>query len=392
MRALWHACTKGGGKGALPEEKNKLLPLQQPQLQHQLSQQQLLVAPTSLVKVESAMILLPGASRVLQQILETVRFISILKHILPEKPLEVDFHLTEFDDVRYHIKASAKEPKQVLLSISLPQSPPETVLSAGLPFGAIEAVKGAFGSVSQVVDPPENDYHLTLNVDVGSFPTDEDFKMYVLDHVHEDLYADGLADQLITKLASLRSVVLGAPLREILKHLATKTVAPDADRLVALMHRPRESYFVIPQAEKVTVVFPMRFKDSNDVILGTSFLQEFMEARRSPGLSTAPPCVWSPSPPLELKGAPGQALDANAGFVSFVIFPRHVEGDKLDKSVWILSTFYAYVSYHIKCSKAFMHTRMRRRVETLIQVLNRAKPEVEKEKKSMSGRSFKRAV
>ncbi|KAG6542247.1 hypothetical protein Mapa_016375 [Marchantia paleacea] len=368
MRALWHACTKGGGKGALPEEKNKLLPQQQPQLQHQLSQQQLLVAPTSLVKVESAMILLPGASRVLQQVL-----LSRLRST--EKPAEVDFHLTEFDDVRYHIKASAKEPKQVLLSISLPQSPPETVLSGGLPFGAIEAVKGAFGSVSQVVDPPENDYHLTLNVDVGSFPTDE-----------------GLADQLITKLASLRSVVLGAPLREILKHLATKTVAPDADRLVALMHRPRESYFVIPQAEKVTVVFPMRFKDSNDVILGTSFLQEFMEARRSPGLNTAPPCVWSPSPPLELKGAPGQALDANAGFVSFVIFPRHVEGDKLDKSVWILSTFYAYVSYHIKCSKAFMHTRMRRRVETLIQVLNRAKPEVEKEKKSMSGRSFKRAV
>jgi actin related protein 2/3 complex subunit 2 len=45
--------------------------------------------------------------------------------------------------------------------------------------------------------------------------------------------------------------------------------------------------------------------------------QEFMEARRSAGLSTAPPCLWSPSPPLELKGAPAHALDANSGFVSF---------------------------------------------------------------------------
>jgi actin related protein 2/3 complex subunit 2 len=31
-----------------------------------------------------------------------------------------------------------------------------------------------------------------------------------------------------------------------------------------------------------------------------------------------------------------------------VIFPRHVEPDKLERIVWNLSTFYAYVSYHIK--------------------------------------------
>ena len=31
-----------------------------------------------------------------------------------------------------------------------------------------------------------------------------------------------------------------------------------------------------------------------------------------------------------------------------MIFPRHVEGEKLDRIVWNLSTFYAYVSYHIK--------------------------------------------
>ena len=31
-----------------------------------------------------------------------------------------------------------------------------------------------------------------------------------------------------------------------------------------------------------------------------------------------------------------------------VIFPRHVEGKKLDRTVWNLSTFHAYVSYHVK--------------------------------------------
>lgn len=53
--------------------------------------------------------------------------------------------------------------------------------------------------------------------------------------------------QQMTKVASLRTVVLGAPLRVILKHLSTRSVAPDADNLVALMHRPRQSYFLIPQ-------------------------------------------------------------------------------------------------------------------------------------------------
>lgn len=35
------------------------------------------------------------------------------------------------------------------------------------------------------------------------------------------------------------------------------------------------------------------------------------------GLSNAPPCSWSPTPPLELKDASSEALSVNAGFVIF---------------------------------------------------------------------------
>lgn len=47
--------------------------------------------------------------------------------------------------------------------------------------------------------------------------------------------------------------------------------------------------------------------------------------------------------------------------------------------------------YHIKCSKAYMHDRMRKRVDSLLQVLNRAKAEPlePKEKKTMTGKTFK---
>ncbi|MCO5594857.1 hypothetical protein L7F22_048892 [Adiantum nelumboides] len=269
----------------------------------------------------------------------------------------------------FGVEASSNDASSMILSIALPAPPPEAVLSGGLPFGAVEAVKNTFGLAVQVVDPPEPDFHLTLKLDLSKLPPDEDDRV-----------------ELMIKVACLRAIVLGAPLRDVLKHLAAKVMAPEADRLMAVVHRPRESFFVIPQPDKVTIVFPMRFKDSNDSVLATSFLQEFMEARRAGGLNTAPSCQWSPHPPIELKGAPAHALDANAGFVLFVILPRHVEGEKLDKTVWSLCTFHAY------CSKAFMHTRMRRRVETLIQALNRAKPEEEKEAKLMQGRSFKRLV
>ncbi|XP_021686303.2 actin-related protein 2/3 complex subunit 2A isoform X4 [Hevea brasiliensis] len=285
---------------------------------------------------------------VLQTLLNRVH-ISFL-----EKAVELDYHWVEFDDVRYHVQVSMKNPNVLLLSVSLPIPPPETVFLGGLPFGAIEAIKASYGVIVQILDPPRDGFNLTLKLNLSKLPPDEEFR-----------------HSLLVKIASVREVVLGAPLRLVLKHLATRTVAPDMDQLLALVHRPNESFFLVPQAEKVTVVYPMRFKDSIDTSLATSFLQEFVEARRTAALNNAPPCLWSPTPPQELKEAPAYALSANAGFVSFVIFPRHVEGKKLDRTVWNLSTFHAYVNYHVKA-------------------LDRAKPDLEEKKKSPNSRSFKR--
>ncbi|XP_041027404.1 actin-related protein 2/3 complex subunit 2A-like isoform X1 [Juglans microcarpa x Juglans regia] len=312
------------------------------------------------------MILLQSHSRfLLQTLLNRVQNL--------EKGVEFDNHWVEFDDVRYHIQVSLKNPHILLLSVSLPTPPPEAIFFGGLPSGAIEAIKAAYGVIVQILDPPRDGFNLTLKLNLSKLPPDEGYK-----------------HALLVKIASIRETVLGAPLRVILKQLAARTAASNMDRRFAIVHRPNESFFLVPQVGKVTVMFPMRFKDSVDIVLATSFLQEFVEARRTAGLNNAPSCMWSPSPPLELKGAPAETLSANAGFVTFVIYPRHVEGKRLDRTVWSLSTFHAYVSYHVKCSEGFMHTRMRRRVESLIQALDRAKPELEKSKKTMLSRSFKR--
>ncbi|KAL8160530.1 hypothetical protein V2J09_002067 [Rumex salicifolius] len=289
------------------------------------------------------------------------------------KGVELDCNWMEFDDIRFHVQASMKNANVVLLSVSLPVPPPEAVFVGGLPFGAIEAIKASYGVVAHILDPPRDGFNLTMKLNLSKLPPDEESRK-----------------ALLVKIASVREVVLGAPLRVILKYLASRSVAPDMNKLVALVHRPNESFFLVPQADKVTVIFPMRFKDSIDTILATSFLQEFMDARRGPGLNNAPYCTWASSPPEELDGIPNEALSANAGFVTFVILPRHVEGAKLDRTVWNLSTFHAYVRYHVKCSEGFTHTRMRRRVESFIEALGHAKPNVENSKKLNAETSFKR--
>ncbi|RYR27399.1 hypothetical protein Ahy_B01g051433 [Arachis hypogaea] len=277
------------------------------------------------------MILLQSHSRFLLQTL-----LNRLQNL--EKGIELDHHWVEFDDVRYHVQVSTKNPHVLLLSVSLPPPSSETIFVNGLPFGAIDAIKAAYGATVQIKDPPRDGFNLTLKINLSKLPANQDQRQSFL-----------------VKIASVREVVLGAPLRVILKHLASRTVAPDIDPLVALVHRPRESFFLVPKADKVTVVYPMRFNDSIDTVLATSFLQEFVEARRTAGLHNTPPCSWSLTPPQELKEVSADALLANAGFVTFVIFPRHVEGPKLDRTVWNLSTFHAYVSYHVKMSDPSLH-------------------------------------
>ena len=69
-----------------------------------------------------------------------------------------------------------------------------------------------------------------------------------------------------------------------------------------------------------------------------------------------------------------------------VLFPRSFKDDAAaDKTVNLIHTFRDYLHYHIKCSKAYLHSRMRSRTTALLKVLNRARPEIKAtEKKTIS--------
>lgn len=75
-----------------------------------------------------------------------------------------------------------------------------------------------------------------------------------------------------------------------------------------------------------------------------------------------------------------------------VLFKNHLDPARREKTIDTIQLFRDYLHYHIKCSKAYMHTRMRLRVEALLQVLNRAKMKNanQDEKKTASGKTFRR--
>jgi actin related protein 2/3 complex subunit 2 len=128
-------------------------------------------------------------------------------------------------------------------------------------------------------------------------------------------------------------------------------------------------------------------------VLINTFSKEFVDCRRLPALQNAPQALYtSRDPPLDLKNVPGVKEGDNYGYVTFVLFPRHFEkpAQRL-ATVQLIQFFRDYLHYHIKCSKAYMHSRMRAKVESWTKVLNRAKPDAaEKEKKLASGKTFVR--
>lgn len=66
-----------------------------------------------------------------------------------------------------------KNPHLVLLSVSLPTPPPEAIFLRGLPSGAIEAIKAAYGLVVQILDPPRDGFNLTLKLNLSKLSPDE---------------------------------------------------------------------------------------------------------------------------------------------------------------------------------------------------------------------------
>ncbi|KAM0895390.1 hypothetical protein ACQ4PT_023856 [Festuca glaucescens] len=153
-----------------------------------------------------------------------------------------------------------------------------------------------------------------------------------------------------------------------LKHILGNLGSSGTTRLV---YNHRDPFFVSRTPGKLNAIFPMRFRDDTDLAVATSFFQELQDAGNS--YSKAPKCSWSAIPPPELRGESVHHLTTNGGFVSFDILERHVKRRRAAKTAWILLNFQSYVKYHIKCTRSYIQSRMRKRQERLTEVIQDAR-------------------
>ncbi|KAJ6719369.1 ACTIN-RELATED PROTEIN 2/3 COMPLEX SUBUNIT 2B [Salix purpurea] len=299
----------------------------------------------------------------------------LLKLYRAEKPSEVDHHLYEFGSVEYHVQSSAADPQHNYLSISTPLLSQGALLSYGLSSYTMKMVKQVCSDAVEIVEPAKEGYQLTLKLNFAKVPSGKGYQISTL-HNHADTYFPFPdSEKVITQISSVQAVILSSQLKEMLRNVNSQDTSQGMNKPIKLVYHPREPFYIIRQPQKITAVFPIRFREHSDVIIATAFFQELMDVGSSEKWAKAPPCTWSPIPPPELRGEPLEDLSTNGGFVSFDISSCHVEGKKLDKTVWSLLNFYAYVKKHVKCTRGFIQRRMQKRLESLVEVLHEEKLE-----------------
>ncbi len=328
---------------------------------------------------------------------------TLLQSILTERllspggpsPASIDQIVSDFDGVTFHISTpQSKSQIQVSLSVKCYREL--------LAYGAEQVLQREYGAY--ITSPPEVGYDFTLTIDLDNLPASQEER-----------------EELVRRIALLKRNTMAAPFEKAFDQFAelaeeaakyTSESAPagveEGGEVMAIHYREEEAIYIKASHDRVTVIFSTIFKDEVDRIFGKVFLQEFVDARRR-AIQNAPQVLFRSDPPLELQGMKGVGKTGEKGeigFITFVLFPRHLKRERREENISHIQTFRDYFHYHIKASKAYIHSRMRRRTADFLQgtscplfwmrctdsdtVLNRARPEnEERERKTASGRTFR---
>ncbi|XP_065052930.1 actin-related protein 2/3 complex subunit 2-like [Rhopilema esculentum] len=271
------------------------------------------------------------------------------------KAESIDIKVADFDGALYHLSNPEGDKTKILVSISL------KFYGELSKHGADELLKSIYG---EYMTQPEPGFNVSLLFDLNALPEDK--------------------EGLIKKVGLLKRNCFASVFEKYFD-----LVGKDETRERAVInYRDDETLYVEAKADRVTVIFSTVFKDDDDVIIGKVFMQEFKEGRKASHGS--PQVLFShKDPPQELQGTDA-AKGENIGYITFVLEPRHTNEKIRENTINLIHTFRNYLHYHIKCSKAYLHSRMRARTSEFIKVLNRARPEKVTEKKTMSGKTFSR--
>ncbi|KAK4230958.1 Arp2/3 complex, 34 kd subunit p34-Arc-domain-containing protein [Podospora fimiseda] len=325
----------------------------------------------------------------------------LIQSVLTERfsgapPVSIDQTVSDFDGVIFHISTPDVKTK-IVISIQI------RCYKDLVRYGAEEVLNREYGPY---VIPPEPGYDFSIQVDLENLPESKEDR-----------------EELVKKISLLKRNAMAGPFEQAyqehyhLKQEAAKFTSEEAPQGVreggevkAIHYREEEAIYVKASHDRVTVIFSTVFREETDRVFGKVFIQEFVDARRR-AIQNAPQVLFRNDPPLELQDVPGvkNTGTGDIGYVTFVLFPRHLTPQRMPDVISHIQTFRDYFHYHIKASKAYIHTRMRRRTADFLQgkqllfiayivklaanqcaVLRRARPEnEEKERKTASGRTFK---
>ncbi|OWF48555.1 actin-related protein 2/3 complex subunit 2-like [Mizuhopecten yessoensis] len=273
------------------------------------------------------------------------------------KPDAIDITIADFDGVLYHISNPDDDKSKIRVSISL------KFYKELQEHGADELIKREYGS--QLV-PSEDGYDVSIVFDLEKLPDD-----------HEEA---------VRKAGLLKRNCFASVFE---KYFDFQQKGQTGNKRAVIPYRDDETMYVESQKDRVTVIFSTIFKDDTDIIIGKVFMQEFKEVRRK--YQQAPQVLFTHrEPPTELQGTQARTGD-NIGYITFVLFPRHTKADSRDNTINLIHTLRDYLHYHIKCSKAYIHSRMRAKTTDFLKVLNRARPEPlkDRERKTVTGKTFR---
>jgi len=288
------------------------------------------------------MIILELANRIVYE--------TIIQRLKSDKPYGIEMRCCDFDGVMFHLFTSSGNKNELSLSIGFSSA------EECLKFGGNDRLSQIYG---EGWVEPEQMFNVTLRYNLDALPWD--------------------IEEFAKRLSLLKSHMFASPFYHCVKS--------NVGTFIDMPYRSTDERLWLKKDgnDRVTVIFSICFKDPDDVVIGTVFLKEFKKS-----VGGAPTVDFTQGePPLELKGKT-LPREKNVGYVTFVLFDRHIQNTKLDQTVDVLQTFRNYLHYHIKCAKSHLHTCMRNRVDLLLKILNRAKQDLPKEKKTIKGRTFNR--
>jgi len=293
----------------------------------------------------------------------------------PEKREAVDVKADDFDGTSFYVMVPPEQKHLMRVSFFAPCF---ADIKEAVGDGYFTELFSLFACCS--VDAPQPGFSLTILVNLDALPT-----------------GDAEKEDLVHKLSTLKRDVVGAPLWVSFKALVAGGRPPRSYYVIP--YRPSETMYIVPSDDLVVVVYSIAFEDHVERAIAHAFLQEIVISRRqSRDLMTAPTVNFSQEPPHELKSISGLTVrpppsDKFVGYISLAISKRIVESGKLEKAVTLTEGYRSFLMYHVQATKSQLHTRIRRRATSWLQVLNRAMPEkLNVEKKTIKGRTFNRAA